>query len=286
MTNNHKRQTIKDALYLAGELLKQRKITSAHLDAEVILCFVLKKPKEFLFTYPEKLLSKTQTIAYKKFIDQRRKHFPVAYIIEHKNFFGLDFFVNKHVLVPRPETEFLVENALTAAALQAKDNLTIADIGTGSGCIAVALAKNLPETKICATDISRNALTIAKKNARLHGVKIKFFRGPLLTPIKNKKVDIIVANLPYLPRSYKHESIKREPRIALYAGKSGLELYEKLFAQIARFKHRPKIILIEAGAIQMVSLKKIIRTTLTDAKIKIIKDPNNKQKIIRIDSSV
>lgn len=292
MNNHPQKITIKDALYSASELLEQHKITSAHLDAEVILCFVLKKTKEFLYTYQEKFLSTTQTALFKKLIKRRAKRCPVAYITGRKEFFGLDFFVDKHVLIPRPETEFLVENTLTAclrrqaAASQAKSNLTIVDVGTGSGCVAVALAKNLPETKICATDISEKAIQLARKNARHCGVNVNFRRGHLLTPLKNKKIDIIVANLPYLPRNYRHESIKREPRIALYAGKFGLELYEKLFQQIARLKYRPEFILIEAGARQISSLKKIIKNILIDAKIKIIENPDNKQKIIRIDSSV
>ncbi|MEK7159651.1 MAG: peptide chain release factor N(5)-glutamine methyltransferase [Patescibacteria group bacterium] len=283
MTNNHKKQTIRDTLYHAAELLKQRKITSAHLDAEVILSFVFKKPKEYLYTYPEKLLSKPQSIIYKKLVNKRAKRFPVAYLIGRKEFFGLDFFVNKHVLIPRPETEFLVEQALTAAALF-KNNLTIADIGTGSGCIAVALAKNLPGTKVFATDISKEALVVARKNSKHCGVNVNFMHGSLSTPLKNKKIDIIMANLPYLPHSYKHESIKHEPRLALYAGKFGLESYERLFQQVARFKYQPKLILLEAGTIQMKLLQKIIKKNLFNAKTKTIKNPDNKQKIISIET--
>jgi len=273
------KQTIAEALYNASELLTENEITSVHLDAEVILSFIIKKPREYLYTHPEKILSTAQSTAYKKLISKRAKHFPVAYITGHKEFFGLDFLVNENVLIPRPETEFLVEQTITAAR-QAKNNITIADIGTGSGCVAVALAKNLPETKIFATDISKKALQLAKKNAGRRGVQVNFLRGHLLTPLKNKKIDIIVANLPYLPRDYKHDSIKFEPKIALYAANSGLSLYEKLFQQIARLKHQPKFILIEAGSIQIKSLVKIIKKNLPQAKVTVKKNPNNKQKII------
>ena len=273
------KQTIAEALYNASELLTENKITSVHLDAEVILSFIIKKPREYLYTHPEKILSTAQSTAYKKLISKRAKHFPVAYITGHKEFFGLDFLVNENVLIPRPETEFLVEQTITAAR-QAKNNITIADIGTGSGCVAVALAKNLPETKIFATDISKKAIQLAKKNAGRRGVQVSFLRGHLLTPLKNKKIDIIVANLPYLPRDYKHDSIKFEPKIALYAANSGLSLYEKLFQQIARLKHQPKFILIEAGSIQIKSLVKIIKKKLPQAKVTVKKNPNNKQKII------
>ena len=273
------KQTIAEALYNASELLTENEITSVHLDAEVILSFIIKKPREYLYTHPEKILSTAQSTAYKKLISKRAKHFPVAYITGHKEFFGLDFLVNENVLIPRPETEFLVEQTITAAR-QAKNNITIADIGTGSGCVAVALAKNLPETKIFATDISKKALQLAKKNAGRRGVQVNFLRGHLLTPLKNKKIDIIVANLPYLPRDYKHDSIKFEPKIALYAANSGLSLYEKLFQQIARLKHQPKFILIEAGSIQIKSLVKIIKKKLPQAKVTVKKNPNNKQKII------
>jgi len=210
------------------------------LDAEVLLSHTLNKPKSFLYTYPEKKLTQAQVRKYKSLISRRAKHEPVAYITGHKEFYGLDFYVNQHTLIPRPETEALVEKII-----KNKDIHSIADIGTGSGCIAIALAKNNPKLNIYAIDISSKALTVARKNAKAHKVKnITFKQGNLLEPIKNIKLDAIVANLPYLSekvykKNYQH--LKYEPKQALYAGKDGLDYYKKLLKQINKLKHKPQL---------------------------------------------
>jgi release factor glutamine methyltransferase len=224
------------------------------LDAEVLLSFVLKKDRAYLFAHLDKELTKTQHSRYKKLISRRKKCEPVAYITNHKEFYGLDFYVNKNVLIPRPETELAVETVLDIINVKKKrsNNLNIADVGTGSGCIAISLAKNLPKTKLHAADISNKALNIAKINAKNHKVlsRIKFYHGNLLSPISKKtKFDIIIANLPYLSekqyKETKKDVKKYEPKSALVAQKQGMDLYIKLLNQIPNYIKKEGYILFE-----------------------------------------
>ena len=235
---------IKQALLKATQKLKQAKIEprqkrgetphpmwcgvdSSALDADILLSFVLKKSKEFLYTYPEKKLTKNQLAKFNQLINRRLKREPVAYLINRKEFYGLDFYVDKNVLIPRPLTESLVEQVIKEVG---NKKATIADIGTGSGCIAIALKKHLPQATIYATDISPAALKVAKKNAKKHRVKIKFLKGDLLKPflpsrkatrpgrVAFKKIDIIIANLPYLIKNQIKNELKYEPKTALLGG--------------------------------------------------------------------
>ncbi len=262
--------TIRQALVWATNELKNKKIKTASLDAEVLLSFAVKKPKEYLYTYPEKRLNTKQQKLFQNFISRRKKYEPVAYIRNIKEFFGLDFYVDKNVLIPRSDTELLVENVINKAK---NSPLTIADIGTGSGCIAISLKKNLPKAVIYATDVSTPALKIAKKNAKRLGVKIKFYHGNLLKPVINKKIDVLAANLPYLDNKLKNliatgktnkNSLYYEPTLALHGGKSGLEIYKEFFRQAKKMTYKPKIIFCEIGHNYIKSLEKMISDNLPE----------------------
>ena len=281
--------TVRQALNWAEQTLKKAKITSAALDGEVILAFGLNQSKEFLYTYPEKKLTRPQIRRFQTLIKQRQALKPVAQIIGHKEFFGLDFIINKNVLVPRPETEMIIDEAL----LWAKNKkITIADIGTGSGCIAVALAKKLPQATIYATDISAAALAVAKKNAKKHQTKIKFFPGDLLNPLKGKKIDLIIANLPYgalrgeqkfVWKKNTLHSIKHEPAIAIDGGQNGLAILERFFRQLKKLRNKPRLILLEFDPDQKIALLNLARKYLPGLKSKIKKDlaGHNRLLIIR-----
>lgn len=228
-----------------------------NLDAEILLRKVLSnKSKEYIYTNPDKIISQKQTAAYRKLLTQRKKRVPVAYLTRQKEFYGLEFYVNKSVLIPRPETEMIIGEIVALAQKKIfKKSIVIADIGTGSGCIAVTLAKILNRrlNRVYATDISRSALQIARRNAASHSVakKINFLQGSLLQPIRNKKVDILVANLPYLPvektKEYYRQcpELRHEPKQALFAKEKGSFLYTLLFEQLSKIKHKPKIIFLE-----------------------------------------
>ncbi len=279
-------RTIKQALASAYQQLNQAKIKTAHLDAELILCFVLKKSKEFLYTYPKQEIKKPKNQEINTLIKKRTTNYPLAYLINQKEFFKLNFFVNKDVLIPRPETEALVSECLKQITNYPAKTITIADIGTGSGCIPVAIAHNLEKQskasqriKILATDISSKALKVATKNAKQHKVKSKitFLHGDLLEPLKNKKLNILIANLPYLDPNYKNllksadqKSLNFEPSLALYSDQKGLAHYHDFFEQINQLKFKPNLILIEFGPKQTTGIKKIIKKYLPKAKITIL----------------
>lgn len=245
---------------------------------------VLKKPKEFLFTYPEKIVPQALIKKLSRLIKQRLAGVPVAYLTGHKEFFELGFYVDKNVLIPRPETEILVEAVLELA----KPRMTIADIGTGSGCVAIALSKRLPKCDISATDISAKAIEIAKKNNRLNKTKVKFYVGNLLTPIKNKQFDIIAANLPYGWKQWQNNSsaasrgLKFEPQIALFTKQNGLYHYRKLFKQIVDLKIIPLAILCEFDPRQTNDFKKLAQDYFPAATLIIKKDLAKLNRILEI----
>ena len=220
---------------LIKEILKTFPINKT--EAEIILADLLSKDRSFLHAYPEFKLTRPQEHRYIELLKRRESNEPLAYILGYKEFYGLRFFVDKRVLIPRPETEDLVDQVLKFV----EDNypgmqIKIADVGTGSGCIAVTLAVCLPEAKIFATDINQDALGLAKKNAKYHQVedKIIFLEGDLLSPL-SESVDIIVANLPYIKsagiKKLDPQISKWEPKIALDGGSDGLKLYRFLFKQ-------------------------------------------------------
>lgn len=210
-------------------------LAAAHIDPREgrdFLAYVLKKPTAYLLAHPETQLSPPQQATFRTLAAKRRRGVPFAYLTGQQGFYGLDFAVTKDVLIPRPETEQLVDWVL--AHNNRKAQSTIIDVGTGSGCIAVTLAKYLPAARIIAADVSAAALRVAKKNARAHGVsqRISFRQGSLLTVRKpNEHMDLVVANLPYLTIS-QLKNLPHEPKLALHGGTRGLELIEKLIQQI------------------------------------------------------
>jgi release factor glutamine methyltransferase len=194
------------------------------LDAELILAHATGRNRTWLvahedFELPADIVAQADNLAF-----QRSKNVPLAYLTGHKEFFGLDFWVTPDVLIPRPETEVLVEAALRIAHPKAR----ILDVGTGSGAIAVALAKNIPEATITASDISPEALKIAARNARTNHVDVQLVQSDLLDQITGQ-FGIIAANLPYVARDWEvSPDTKHEPDLALYANDSGLELIKRL----------------------------------------------------------
>lgn len=243
---------IKPALLWAKQKLK--KSESAQLDAEVLLSFIIHKPKEFIYAHPETKLNWMQKIRFFYLIFKRAKNWPVAALTKVKEFYGRAFYVNKHVLIPRPLTEELIDKAIEYNQDQKTKNkacpersrgeqINIVDIGTGSGNIIITLIKELQKEKydlnkfkFYATDISQAALKVAKKNARWHQVDnfITFLKGDLLKPLKDKKSDLILANLPYLNQDDLNEpSIKKEPKLALLGN------YNEFFKQIGTIHELP-----------------------------------------------
>jgi len=272
--------TIKQALTWVNRIL--RKIDSQFIEGSILLSFCLGKDKEYLYTHPEQRLTETQLKNYKKLIARRLKKEPIAYLIKQKEFYGLNFYVNKNVLIPRPETELIIDEVLKTITNNQKP-ITIADIGTGSGCIAVTLAKLLAKAKITAVDISPSALKIAKKNAKKHNVfkKIKFLQGDLIKPLKNQRFDLIIANLPYLTKK-ELTNVPYEPKPALNGGKDGLFYIKKFLSQVKNNIKPTSIIYLEISPPQVNKIKNLVKKYLPRKKITFIKDLNKRDRIVKI----
>ncbi|PIS40577.1 MAG: peptide chain release factor N(5)-glutamine methyltransferase [Candidatus Kerfeldbacteria bacterium CG08_land_8_20_14_0_20_43_14] len=225
-----KKLSIQEILLKAQKLINNTPINLN--EARDIFEFVSNKPKSFLVAYPDHKIDSEKTKLFFSLLKQRIKGVPFAHLIGQKGFYGLDFKIDNNVLIPRPETEQMIDWILKKFPRDAR--MTIADIGTGSGCIAVTLAKYFPKAEIIAVDISKKALTMAGHNARLHGVsqKIKFIQGSLLYPLnKFARIDLIAGNLPYLTKP-ELLRVPFEPKIALDGGEQGLELIYELIDQI------------------------------------------------------
>ncbi len=292
------------------EIIKKYSNKLDRLDLELILAHSLGKTREFVLVHQDYEIQTVKIENLKFKISQRIKGKPIAYITGHKEFYGLDFIVNKNTLVPRPETEMLVENVLhfiqdTRYKIQ---DTRIVDVGTGSGNIIISLAKNaknfkfqISNFKFYGIDISAEALKVAKKNARLHGVekKIKFLQGNLLEPfLRNIKPSvtshhslIITANLPYLSKEiYQSAPIdvkKYEPKSALYSAEGGLAHYHELLLQL-KTSHVPCSMFhvscfLEISPEQKNPLSKIIKNIFPTAKISFEKDLAGKWRVCKIE---
>lgn len=215
--------SIAQAIKQASELLEKTS-DSARLDAEVILCHVLNCTATHLLAWPEKILDEDQASLFNQLIEQRHIGTPVAYIIGSKEFWSLNFKVTPATLIPRPDTETLVEFILDK--FSAEDNLSLIDLGTGSGAIAIAIASERPHWEITATDISTDALAIAKENACSHQINnIKFIESNWFEQVDEQQFDLIVSNPPYIAEHDPHLSqgdICFEPISALVAGETGM----------------------------------------------------------------
>jgi len=260
--------TLKEALRYARVALVQSGIEDAPLESELLLRHTLDIDRVQLYIDLEKELTPRQEKALRRFLERRLGGEPSAYITGHREFYGLDFEVNHSVLIPRPESELLVETALAIAREHPLS--LIADVGTGSGAIAISLAVNLPEAKIYATDISRAALEVAAVNCRKHGVsdRVHLLEGNLLEPLP-EAVDLIVANLPYVSRS--ELSPGAEPPLALDGGAGGTKLIE-LFCRQVGGKLKAGWLLLEIGQGQAAAVRDILHNIFPDGRVEFITD--------------
>jgi len=209
--------------------------TQPRRDAELLLLHLIERDRAFLLTHPDLLLTTDQTAQYESWLRRRALHEPIQYILGEQEFFGLTFAVTPDVLIPRPETEHLVEALL--ACVPHDRPLRIADVGTGSGAIAVALSYALPEAQVTGLDISEAALAIAKRNAETHHVagRMRFLTSDVLSAVASERFDAIVSNPPYVAEadraSLEPQVRDYEPSGALFAGTSGLDVYERLIPE-------------------------------------------------------
>jgi release factor glutamine methyltransferase len=258
------------------------------IEIELLLAHVLKKPKEFLYMESASQISASQLIRLQTLIKRRLNGEPIAYILGYKDFYGLRFKVNKNVLIPRSETEWIVGRIENEELRMKNKNIRVLDVGTGSGAIAISLAKEFKignlEFRITASDISSASLKVAKQNAKANKVKIKFIKSDLFKNISGK-FDIIIANLPYVPKKvYKQKlnNLKWEPKTALIDPVKDFNIYTKFFEQVASHLNPSASIYLEIDPLQKKLLPKIIKKYLPKADIKFYKDLNNLWRFVKI----
>lgn len=228
-----------DEIWTIGKLLKwteqyfgSKGVDSPRLDAEVLLSHVLEKQRIYLYVHFDEPLEKAELAQYREMLKKRVRRMPVAYIIGTKEFMGITFHVSPAVLVPRPDTEILVQAAIDR--LKKMDKPVVADIGTGSGAVCLSLLKYLPALQAATVDISPEALEVAKENAKRLEVteRIEFYAGDLLEPLAERRFDAILSNPPYIPEAdialLEPEVRQYEPMAALTGGRDGLDFYRRL----------------------------------------------------------
>ena len=275
--------TIKQALSQARGILAANNTENASLESELLLRHALKVSRVQLYLDLSRELSPEQEETFGHLIRRRLNGEPSAYITGHREFYGLDFYVDPGVLIPRPESELLVEKALQLA--QSHHIATIADIGTGCGAIAISLALNLPEVKIYATDISASALEVALINCQKHGVvdRICLLHGDMLDPIP-EPVDLIIANLPYVKES--EVSQKRlanfEPQLALNGGSDGLEKVRQLCQQAGSKLCPQGCLLLEIGQGQGKTVTTFLHGLFPEVAVEVAPDLSGIERVVSL----
>jgi release factor glutamine methyltransferase len=237
--------TVQDLLQTATKRLADAGITTARLDTLVLLEDVLGVDRALLLAHPERPIPKPQQDLLNTFITQRSTHKPLAYIRGRAPFFGRYFTVNEHVLVPRPESETIIEILLEG---NLSERPHIADIGTGSGCLGITAALELPNADVDLIDIDRDALAVARANARSLGAHVRFRQQDLLSSTDTPAYDVLLANLPYVPDAYPiNMAARHEPALALFAGDDGMECYRKFWRQLSGYGGKiPDYVLTES----------------------------------------
>lgn len=275
-------KTIASTLVWATNYLRAVSETP-RLDAELLLMYVLGWSRVKVIAEQKATLSTAQVAALRPLIERRAQRESIAYIVGYKEFYGMDFMVNSSVLVPRPETELLVDLAIQHAH-RVQQPLHIADIGTGSGCIAVTLAAQLSEVVVYAVDISSDALKVAAKNVARHKViaKVHLIEGDLVAPLKTP-VDMIVSNPPYTILSEIDAGVlEHEPHLALDGGVDGFAVYRQLLADAPSKLGPDGMVLLEIGATQGAEVMALAHAHFPSAQITLYQDLVGHDRVVRI----
>lgn len=282
--------TVGAAVVRTRNALAHAGVAEAPLEAELLLADTLETDRTGLLAGLSDLLSEERQRHLDSLLSRRMQREPLAYLRGKREFYGLDFHVGPGVLIPRPETETLVEEALALAALrESKQGLIIADVGTGSGIIAVSLAVHLPRSKLYATDISNTALSTAQGNARRHGVdaRIAFLGGDLMEPLP-ERVDIVAANLPYLStgaiQDLEPEIALYEPREALDGGPGGLDLVRRLLAQAPGHLRTGGALLLELDPWQMDAASRAALQAMPGAAVRCVRDLAGDERVLVVET--
>jgi len=238
--------TVQTALLQGTKLLEEGAVAAARLTAEVLLAHALQRDRVYLYAHPEDELTEVAWIHYGRYLHERLKGKPTQYITGHQEFYGREFRVTPDVLIPRPETEHLIQTSL--ARVRRGD--VVWDVGTGSGAIAITLALET-KARVFAIDISTSALGVAAANARRLSATVSFLAGDLVDAVGSESIDVLVSNPPYVPKA-DHPALQREvrdyePHLALFAGPAGLDIYERLITDAPRVLRSGGWLLLELG---------------------------------------
>lgn len=286
--------TIFKLLSWAASYFKEKKIDSPRLTAEILLANSLGIKRIDLYLQYDRPVDKAELARFKSLLKRRIKSEPVAYIIGEKGFYASDFKVNSAVLIPRPETELLVEKAIEILQQMGVENRqnVVLELGTGSGAIVVSLAKAIPENVYMANDISMKALSVARENAvRIMGGKIHFFAGSWFSSLfENEFFDLIVSNPPYIPANdvdnLQHEVRDNEPHLALDGGSDGLACYRDILMHAYKYLRPKGRILLEIGYDQKQGIKQILEKTSRYKDAEFIKDLPGQDRMVIIKKQI
>ena len=280
----YKFQTIGQAFKNISDIFKNGEIINSDRETEILLSYFLKMNRSSIYVNSDRELKVAEKLELVDMVKKRLKRIPIQYITSHQEFMGMDFLVEKGVLIPRPETEILVEEVIKRLKNYKCSNiLEVADLGTGTGVIAISIANFINNITVYATDISKKSLQIALKNAQKHDCKDKiiFLQGDLFKPFKNKieklSLEAIISNPPYID-SYDFKSLppevkNNEPKIALFGGIDGLDYYRKIIRKSPQYLKKKGFLALEVGAGQARKVKELIlKENNFNQDIEIIKD--------------
>jgi release factor glutamine methyltransferase len=257
--------TLQAAVLQGTRLLEQADVSAPRLTAEVLLCHALNSDRSYLYAHGSDELTELQWIHYGRYLNERMQGKPTQYITHRQEFFGRSFYVDEAVLIPRPETEHLVEAALDH--LRQTSAATILDVGTGSGAIAISLALETSRLAF-ASDISLAALAIARRNREILRASVEFVAADLLTSMRQRSIDLLVSNPPYVPgadeANMQREVRDWEPRLALFAGDSGIEIYHRLIDSASQVLKPGGRLLMELGFRSLEPVRGLLRTGWRD----------------------
>lgn len=285
------KHTVSNLIYWASQILQGHGIDSPRLDAEIVLAHLLGCRRIDLYVNPDKPVEKTITTSYKRSIQKRARRVPLQYITNHAEFMSMDFYVDERVLIPRPETELLVEAVVKRAQILSRENeIVIIDIGVGSGNITIVLAKKIDKARIIAVDISPDALAVARINAQRHEVlnKITFLCGDIFKPLEGyrieSKADFIVSNPPYVSHdefnTLQKEVRDYEPYTALVSGQDGLQMFKRIIVEANTWLKPGGFIIFEVGEKQAPQVARLLQDAGCFKKPEFIKDYQHIHRIV------
>lgn len=283
--------TISGCIHDSVGALNAAGIVLSHLDAELIIAHVLEKNRAYVLAHGDAMVSPADLKNIVRMVEKRAQRMPLAYILGRKEFYGTDFVVNKYTLIPRPETELLVQSVVDYCA-EHPEKQSLVELGIGSGCVILSIVKKCPQLKyVMALEFVKRAIEVAKKNAEHMGLmeRITFKRSNMWQQLtKEHQYDIVVANLPYLSAAELAAAradcpeLAYEPQIALLGGTDGLLFFEKLFQRVHRHLRPLGAIFLEIGALQADAVSALAQKYLSDGKIEVVKDDCARDRVLTI----